>query len=1401
MIPLPRLRADQNENEQPLSFSQLLHYISQSNHKNLWKNSYKKYSGSRLQSNNLDKKPTDHSTSVNLVPYDIVLRDVITRTYGCNIIHSKLDKLNDISYESHSGNNYFSNNGNYEPHVNLYPTISAIETKSYMVIVFDPFIENNLLDCVTYSPAILDKNHNKPLFLIYQLLNLMKTLHERGLLLGDVGLCDMYITENLWLQMIPKIDCNILELEKLPGMTDEQLDYMAPSSSGNKNSSTPRSLHSNPIDFYSKYFTAQEIHLSYSLKDYSEMWCHGQLKNFDYLTILNNLSGRRIGCPGYHHIMPWVTDFISRNGTNWRDLTKSKYRLNKGDCQLDLTFSPTVGTAISHHVSDVLSEITYYVYMARRTQKSVLCKHVRPIWVPAEYPASIQRLQEWTPDECIPEFFCDPLVFKSIHEDLPDLEVPAWSSCPEDFITKHREALESQFTSERLHHWIDLTFGYKLTGQASIKAKNVCLSLVDNHMNLCQRGVVQLFSNPHPPKQYQSPWTGKLPPRIYPQNETKRRLTRSSEDLTLQYNETEPFLMDNPISSTTRYNQSPVSISKLSNLSEDSSSSSYRSENIERSTSLHSSVQKSSNIIILPKDYNPIAQLNAVENMEVFMAKTFHHTNKVEQKKCNIDLHIKPCYNYMHFEESDNAFTNRMFSETYEASLLKDDKMLHNLRQKNQNSTKNFKQIVSERRFRELQIIGCIIVELFLSSKLRPLGSCAPQNFDQRLEACLTALRYDFDSLPKCVQYPVKLLLHLDDNFNPQSVITEKGLPNPSAHQFLQPLLSNTLFPFPLNYIKVYCLVKSLYQFGSTGRLMDLYTFFECDGKQCSKYKPLDKIRIAFQRKIAECKVNSCVIQIKGLLDLIGYDQFNPVELLLPHIVDLIRNDDTSILAAWNLFNVVAAALGPTETQKFLLNPILQLYDAESNERTSFLNSNFDSSMKFTTSAAFKSKKSYKLYHHTFLLKLIVRFGLKSFLENFVSPLIEGVGGYKDPETNLSCHYHDNNNSEFRKSRSTKNLKFCNDPELQSSVSETTNTLISPSNSDKTISPNVENKKDDEMFDFESELPKDGVIDQIEATIKTIIDDFDIKSETSSLGLRLNHSQAEEATEETPIADENYQISDFIYGEEQMKFYTELGKINSSFDEDRLSIQSIDSMSKSPSFFDLNTAKSLTIPIPATLYHGKQLSVIGCDIGSKKSFDSNDFFARTPNDKENAIPTDNGIVKPCLESRQSSINLKPTESKYTGPSQISEMSAESLIWLSHRLGPVLSARNLTRNLLKMLTLCYVGQENLFPSIDIESADNNLNGFSIADGRVIGDQNAVKVLECLSAISALFGDQFILLQYFPHVSELIALCKKRITASLEGGLISSLQLLKYLIPYLSDATIMDQLHVSKIRVKM
>lgn len=81
----------------------------------------------------------------------------------------------------------------------------------------------------------------------------MKTLHDRGLLLGNIDLDDIFVTENLWLQVIPQIDLNILQ------NTEENLTETSIENVIQRKHSTVVLLDD----------------LSYSLRDYSEMWCNG----------------------------------------------------------------------------------------------------------------------------------------------------------------------------------------------------------------------------------------------------------------------------------------------------------------------------------------------------------------------------------------------------------------------------------------------------------------------------------------------------------------------------------------------------------------------------------------------------------------------------------------------------------------------------------------------------------------------------------------------------------------------------------------------------------------------------------------------------------------------------------------------------------------------------------------------------------------------------------------------------------------------------------------------------------------------------------------------------------------------------------------------------------------------
>jgi hypothetical protein len=58
-------------------------------------------------------------------------------------------------------------------------------------------------------------------------------------------------------------------------------------------------------------------------------------------------------------------------------------------------------------------------------------------------------------------------------ERLGDVALPPWADSPRDFIRKHAKALESEYVSDRLHHWIDLIFGYKQQGAAALEADNL----------------------------------------------------------------------------------------------------------------------------------------------------------------------------------------------------------------------------------------------------------------------------------------------------------------------------------------------------------------------------------------------------------------------------------------------------------------------------------------------------------------------------------------------------------------------------------------------------------------------------------------------------------------------------------------------------------------------------------------------------------------------------------------------------------------------------------------------------------------------------------------------------------------------------------------------------------------
>lgn len=421
-------------------------------------------------------------------------------------------------------------------HPGLGNIYSYFETNDY-VIITSQYSKHSLLSVIRFhantlflTPTlgrfhIIGSKDIRMRFLIFQLLQILSYLHENDMVadISDPG--KIMVDDAMWLS-IPMSTSNayiisdILKTKESKHesfkeynnnliIDDENDAYTDDESNYNNN------LNSILKDLYSSSRIPISRHIDY-YSPLTTQWISRKISNFEYLISINYAAGRSMLDPLYHPIFPWVTDFssdcllnVSENfntsGDLYRDLSKTKFRLSKGDAQLETTF---LHSDPPHHVPESLSELTYYIYMARRTPLQVLRRVVRDVFVPEHYPHSIARMYDWSPDECIPEFFFDLNVFESLHKDLglPDLELPVFAPTASEFIAYHRSVLESDEVSSKLHLWIDITFGHRLVGDEAVRNLNVPLkqTLSTNNQlgefasNTKHPGFCILFKEPHP---------------------------------------------------------------------------------------------------------------------------------------------------------------------------------------------------------------------------------------------------------------------------------------------------------------------------------------------------------------------------------------------------------------------------------------------------------------------------------------------------------------------------------------------------------------------------------------------------------------------------------------------------------------------------------------------------------------------------------------------------------------------------------------------------------------------------------------------------------------------------------------------------------------------------------------
>uniref|UniRef100_K7FGC5 Neurobeachin-like protein 2 n=1 Tax=Pelodiscus sinensis TaxID=13735 RepID=K7FGC5_PELSI len=234
-----------------------------------------------------------------------------------------------------------------------------------------------------------------------------------------------------------------------------------------------------------------------------QKWVNREISNFDYLIQLNTMAGRTYNDLAQYPVFPWVLrDYTSEeldlnNPAVFRDLSKPIGVVNEKNAvavqEKYENFEDPLGTIdkfhYGTHYSNAAGVMHYLIRVEPFTTLHIQLQSDRFDCADRQFhsiPATWQALMDNPNDvkELIPEFFYFPVFLENQNkfnlgqlqiskEEVNDVVLPKWAKSPEDFICKHRKALESEYVSAHLHEWIDLIFGYKQRGPAAVEALNV----------------------------------------------------------------------------------------------------------------------------------------------------------------------------------------------------------------------------------------------------------------------------------------------------------------------------------------------------------------------------------------------------------------------------------------------------------------------------------------------------------------------------------------------------------------------------------------------------------------------------------------------------------------------------------------------------------------------------------------------------------------------------------------------------------------------------------------------------------------------------------------------------------------------------------------------------------------
>ncbi|XP_008051823.1 lysosomal-trafficking regulator [Carlito syrichta] len=246
----------------------------------------------------------------------------------------------------------------------------------------------------------------------------------------------------------------------------------------------------------------------------TNLWYTGQITNFEYLTHLNKHAGRSFNDLMQYPVFPFIlADYVSEtldlnDPSIYRNLSKPiavqykekedryvdtyKYleeEYRKG-AREDDPMPPVQPYHYGSHYSNSGTVLHFLVRMPPFT-KMFLAYQDQSFDIPDRTFHSTNttwRLSSFESmtdvKELIPEFFYLPEFLvnregfdfgvRQNGERVNHVNLPPWArNDPRLFILIHRQALESDYVSQNICQWIDLVFGYKQKGKASVQAINV----------------------------------------------------------------------------------------------------------------------------------------------------------------------------------------------------------------------------------------------------------------------------------------------------------------------------------------------------------------------------------------------------------------------------------------------------------------------------------------------------------------------------------------------------------------------------------------------------------------------------------------------------------------------------------------------------------------------------------------------------------------------------------------------------------------------------------------------------------------------------------------------------------------------------------------------------------------